>query len=250
MRGLSPNYVMEPFQDLLHSCQNTVLLGLRLVENIETFPGPTAEERSFFQFIAPTADLSDSKATFRRWLLLKGLGDIHQCIRAMIEEIHRLENNRRRNKVEPCAGCRRANVNSVVTCVGFITPELIAKANQLCSQPLTLQDKIATFNNARNCLEHTSGTVTRRFCNGPHDRLVILGRRFKLFFKRNEEEILAEFGKPGLGNAALMIGAEDFALEFAIEHNLELSLKHFLDILNTCVFLRAEIEMNLVPSER
>jgi hypothetical protein len=35
---------LEPFHNLISACQNNVLLGLRLVEKVETFPGLTAEE--------------------------------------------------------------------------------------------------------------------------------------------------------------------------------------------------------------
>ena len=31
-------------------------------------------------FQEPAADLNESKARFKRWIILKGLGDIHQCI--------------------------------------------------------------------------------------------------------------------------------------------------------------------------
>ena len=125
-------------------------------------------------------------------------------------------------------------------------PELIGKANQLCSEPLILQKEIGSINLARNCLEHAVGTVTKRFCNSPQkDKLIISGRRFKLFFKRGNEEVLAQLGKPGPENAALMLGAENFEIQFVLDQSIELSLKQFLDVLNTCVFVRADIEEKL-----
>jgi hypothetical protein len=42
-----------------------------------------------------------------------------------------------------------------------------------------------------------------------------------------------------------MLGAEDFTIEFTIGQPVELSLAHLVDILNTCVFLRADIEEKL-----
>jgi hypothetical protein len=95
-------------------------------------------------------------------------------------------------------------------------------------------------------LEHSGGIVVKRFCNNPQkDKMIILGRRVKLFFKRGDEETPAQIGTPGPENAALMMGAEDFEIEFALGQPVELSIKHFLDILNTCVFLRADIEEKL-----
>ena len=47
--NLNRSYVLEPFYNLISACQNNVLLGLRLVEEVEQFPGPTAEETKAFQ---------------------------------------------------------------------------------------------------------------------------------------------------------------------------------------------------------
>jgi hypothetical protein len=125
-------------------------------------------------------------------------------------------------------------------------PCLVEKANDLCRERLILREAIESFNRARNCLEHTGGVVTTRFCDPPHrGKLTISGRRFKLFFKRGEEEVLAQLGKPGPENAALMLGAEDFEVQFKVDESLELSLKQFLDVLSTCTFVRADIERKL-----
>jgi len=109
-----------------------------------------------------------------------------------------------------------------------------------------LQDHVTSLNNARNCMAHTNGVVTQQHCKNPdHDKLTIQGRRFKLFFKRDDLEVAAVVGKAGPENAALMLGAEDFQIEFALGQGIELSLKQFLDILNTCVFVRADIDLKL-----
>jgi hypothetical protein len=46
------------------------------------------------------------------------------------------------------------------------------------------------------------------------------------------EEVPAEFGNPSPKNAALMLGAEGFEIEFALGQSVELSLRQFIDILN------------------
>jgi len=60
-----------------------------------------------------------------------------------------------------------------------------------------------------------------------------------------QAEVPAELGKPGPRNSPLMLGAEEFQIEFGIGQLLEISLKQFIDILNTCVFIRADIESRL-----
>jgi hypothetical protein len=62
-----------------------------------------------------------------------------------------------------------------------------------------------------------------------------------MFFKRGDQEVPAIFNEPGPENAALMLGAEEFQFEFSIGQTIELSLKQFQDVLNTCVFIKADI---------
>jgi hypothetical protein len=207
--NLNRNYVLEPFHNLIGACQNNVLLGLRLVEEVEAFPGPTAEEAQFFQlrFREPAADLGQSKASFKRWILLKGLGDIHQCIGATLQRFIIFQTIGTEIKLTSTldVDARERTLRTILRPLSY--PQLIDKANLLCSQPLILHEKLATFNNARNCLEHAGGTVTKHFCNSPQkDKLIILGSRVKLFFKRGEEEVPAEIGEPGPENAAFMMG--------------------------------------------
>jgi hypothetical protein len=248
---LNPSYVLEPFHNLISACQTNVLLGLRLVEEVETFPGPTAEETQAFQlrFQEPAAGLDESKARFKRWIILKGLGDIHQCIGATLQRFiifRTIAGELRRNSVLDIEARERA-LSQGLRSLSY--PDLIDRANGLCSAPLIMEEQIATFNNARNCLEHSGGIVVKRFCNNPQkDKLIIHGRRMKLFFKRGDQETPAQIGTPGPENAALMMGAEDFEIDFTIGQPVELSLAHFVDILNTCVFLRADIEWKLGSS--
>ena len=67
----------------ISACQTNVLLGLRLVEEVETFPGPTAEDKSVPNrgFRKPAAGLDESKARFKRWIIPRAL-PTHQCIGA------------------------------------------------------------------------------------------------------------------------------------------------------------------------
>jgi hypothetical protein len=56
---------------------------------------------------------------------------------------------------------------------------------------------------------------------------------------------LSQQPQSGPENAALMLEAEDFVIEFAVGQPIQLSLKQFLDVLNTCIFLRADIALKL-----
>ena len=246
------NYVLAPFHQLLSNCQTNVLLGLRLIEKIDHFPPPTPEELQFFQLsfqtvgVGEPAALDQTKESFTRWVLTNGFEDIHSSMRLAMERLFVLKTVAAELENEPTLSLPERELELGSQASKFDFPTLLGRVNSLFPHPLSCSECIASFNSARNCLVHTGGIVTGRHCNTPaRDKLVIKGRRFKLFFKRGEMEVLAAIGQPGPENASLMLGAEDFAIEFPVGQTIKLSLKQFLDVLNTFMFLRADIDLKL-----
>jgi hypothetical protein len=124
----------------------------------------------------------------------------------------------------------------------FPFPQLIQEVSDLFSEPFEYLKHAESYNAARNCLQHSNGVVTERHCNNAQkDKIIIHGHRFKLFFEKGDQQVPAILNQPGPENAALMLGAEEFRFEFSIGQAIELSLKQFLDVLNTCVFIQADI---------
>jgi len=234
----------------LAPARRTCCWGLGSWKKWRHSPVPQPKTRAFqSRFQKPAAGLDESKARFKRWIILKGLGDMHQCIGATPQRFiifRTIAGELKLNSVLDIEARERA----LSQCLRSLSyPDLIARANGLCSAPLIMEKQIETFNKARNCLEHSGGVVIKRFCNNPQqDKLIIQGRRMKLFFKRGDEETPAKIRTSGPENAALMLGAEDFEIDFTIGQHVELSLAQFVDILNTCVFLRADIEEKLGSS--
>ena len=245
MRTLNPAYVVMPFKQSLADCQTNVLLGLRLVEKIERFPDPTNEELQFMQlyFGGKASSIGQTKEQFKRWLLLRGFEDIHTCIRTTLERLFVFKALQNEVKTNPTL-----DVGVVEACLKdkankFNYPPLVAAVHEQLGDTLTYEKHCETINNARNCLVHRNGEVTVKDCNNiQNDKLIISGNRFKMFFKKGEEEIPAEIGKLGPENAALMLGAEEFEIQFRIGERVDISLKQFVDILNTCIFFNADIE--------
>jgi hypothetical protein len=125
-------------------------------------------------------------------------------------------------------------------------PTLVKKVNSLFHEQLQYQDQLTSYNKARNCLEHANGIVAERHCNNEEkNKLVVRGVRMKMFFETAQGHVPAKFGVPGPENAALMLGADDFEIDFSLGQHIELSSKQFADIINTCVFIRADIDLKL-----
>jgi hypothetical protein len=244
-------YILEPLSELFATCHSTVLFGLRLVEKVERFPEPTMKELQFIQIVSSIGnsrshDLLSSRANFKRWILRKGFGDIHQCVSVALQRLivsTRVRHEAKQSPLLDLEECRR-QWNDKVRAWGF--PQLIDEASRQFPEPLEREEQFKSFNSARNCLEHGAGKVISRFCNGPSkDCLTISGRRFSVFFQKGGQKLPAVFGTPGPGNAALMLGAEDFNLRFGLGQSLDFSLEQFMDILHTCVFFRADLETKL-----
>src|SRR6266705_3270382 len=89
MATLNANYVLGPFHQLLARCQHNVLLALRLIEKIDSFPAPTPEELAFMQlsFSVQKIDVGASKKVFKEWVLKNGFEDVHTCLRTTLERL-------------------------------------------------------------------------------------------------------------------------------------------------------------------
>lgn len=245
MNSLNPAYVLAPFQNLITNCQNNVLMGLRIVERVSQLPLPTGEELQFLQlsFGPPPTDLEKTRSDFKRWLLLNGFEDIHGSIRVGLERLFVFE--KIKAKLKNGSNLRidefEKELHSKVTKFAF--PQLIRDVCSLFNEPFEYLRHAESYNAARNCLQHTNGVVTQRHCNNPEkDKIIIHGHRFRMFFKRDDQELPAVLNKLGPENAALMLGAEEFQFEFSIGESIELSLKQFVDVLNTCLFIQADIQ--------
>lgn len=250
MVELNPAYVVVPFKQLLTNCHNNVLLGLRLVEKIEKFPDPTDEELQLIQIQLllgdRASDIGRTKELFKRWLLINGFEDINSCIRTTLERLFIFKAIENQLNDNPSLDIKAVEPNLKAKANNLNYPALLSAVHTELKNTLTYEKHLETINNARNCLVHRNGEVTIKDCNNDQkDKLIITGDRFKMFFKKGDEEVLAEVGKPGPENAALMLGAEEFRIEFNIGGKLDITLKQFIDILNTCIFFNADVEEKL-----
>ena len=246
MTKLNPNFVLHPFKELLGNCQNNVLLGLRLVEKIENFPEPTPEELQFMQlyFNGHITEINQSKSLFKQWVLKNGFEDIHNYIRTTLERLYVFKNVEAEIKKGSTIKVDELEIELIQKANKLNFPVLIEKITNLFDEPLDYQKHIESINNARNCFIHRNGIVGEKDINNAQiKKLEIIGNRFKLFFKKGDQEVIAEFGKPGPENAALMLGGEEFIIDFDIKQKIDISLKQFIDILITCVFFNADLEV-------
>jgi hypothetical protein len=246
--------VLAPFRELLEKSQGNVLLGLRLVERIERFPGPTAEEEDLIDRVSlmgPAVDMAQGKRDFKAWILRNGLEEVHASVRITLDRLFVYKKIEQAIKANPSQDISRLQEDLKAQIIKLGLPEILDDVNSMLTTPLTLTDHVRTLNNARNCLVHSHGAVVRRFCNNAaKDRLSLKLRKLTLFyFKNGHRTVIDRKDQPGVENASINAGAGDYEIEFPISAQVDLSLQQFIDVLMTCFFLGAEIETRLnVPA--
>ncbi len=247
---LDPTDVLAPFRELLGKCQSNVLLGLRLVERIERFPGPTAEESEFINHVSlmgPAVDMLQGKKDFKAWVLRNGFEEVHSSVRITLDRLFVYKKVEQAIRANPSQDISRIEEDFKNQAIKLNFPVILSDVDSTLPTQLTLKDHVASLNNARNCLVHSHGIVTSKYCNNTaKDRLVLKLRKLKIFyFKDDKQTVIDKKDHPGVENAPISAGAEDYPIEFPLGAQVDLSLQQFIDVLTTCFFLGAEIETRL-----
>jgi len=246
--------VLAPFRELLGKSQGNVLLGLRLVERIERFPSPTAEEQDLIHRVSlmgPAVDMAQGKRDFKAWILRNGLEEVHASVRVTLDRLFVYKTIEQAIQADPSQDISHLEDALKTRIIRLDFPTILQEVNSMLTKPLTLTDHVRTINNARNCLVHSHGVVVRRFCNNAaKDRLSLKLRKMILFyFKDGRRTVIDRKDHPGVENAPIHTAAVDYDIEFSLGAQVDLSLQQFIDVLMTCFFLGAEIETHLnVPA--
>jgi len=233
--------VMVPMVELLKNQLPNVLMGMRLVEKIETFPDPTEEELKlqWFLQVSQGQNFSQGKAQYKKWLLLKGFEDIYKAVRESLDLLWCYQ------KIQEVEATSIVELKEQVR--KFDYKQLIKEINKIFKGQFSHQTEFKSFNKLRNSLMHAhGGIVTRKDCNNDAKSLLTLyGARPILFFQDGNNRVPMEIGKPSPVNTPLMMGAEKFQITFSIGDTMELSLKEFVDVASTCFFIKADLEVML-----
>ncbi|MCB9231271.1 MAG: hypothetical protein H6581_06400 [Bacteroidia bacterium] len=245
----TPFYVLSLFPKLVGRCQNNVLLGLRLIEKIERFPDPTKEEIMLFQMILNEHlnDINESKLKFKRWILKNGFEDIHNYFRNTLERIYEYKKLENKPDGLPLSEIEEIRERYMKSANRFGFPDLVKEVEKLLSTPLELKSNLLSINSARNCFVHRNGIVGPEDINNQGNAsLEIIVNRFIVYFETpTGEEIVAEIGVPGPENSPLKLRREEGRFEFRLGEEINLSLKNFLEILQTCIVFNSEISVLL-----
>ena len=222
------------------------MFGLRIMENQEAFPNKISEELNLIpiQIGDPPTDLNNQKKQFRNWLLKKGFEDFAKGIKQSLIEAYYygtlvkkegevIKLNTFLKEIEELR--KSANEQSL--------PGLLSKLQTILIKRLSYEQQVSTINNARNCLIHNNGLVSDRHINDKvNNRLIIKGNRFFYYFEKDGQKFPMKLGVAGPENSPLMLSIENFEIAFNIGQQIEISLKDFNDLTDTCLFFALDLK--------
>jgi hypothetical protein len=155
--------VLAPFRELLGKSQGNVLLGLRLVEQIERFPGPTAEEEDLINSVSlmgPTVDMAQGKSDFKAWILRNGFEEVHASVRITLDRLFVYKKIEEATRANPSQDISRLQEDLTAQAIKRRLPEILDDVNSMLTTPLTLTD-------------HAERSITRGIVSS-----IRMGRRF------------------------------------------------------------------------
>lgn len=249
MSILTYDDVLEPLDELVSKCQDTVFMGLRLTDQISQFPQITEEERRLLK-ITPSIKintLQESKLIFQKWILLNGFNEIYNGLRLALERLlvvkkceHQIKNNLI-TKEEIEAELTKASQKDLA--------KLINKINNLFpDNHLIDQQVIDSYRLARNCLQHRNGILKQKdHCNNKQERkLILFTKQLRLLYLKDNQYVPAVLGEIDLESAEICLGAEDNRIEFSMNDDICFSLKQFIALLQSVtIFIRSDLARKL-----
>ena len=235
---MQKNEVIFPMAELFSNHLPNVLMGLRSVDKIEAYPEATEEERKLEWFfnVVQHQNFNQSKTHYKKWLLLKGFEDIHKAISESLRLVLIYKTIKKEGSIsdKQIDKIRRLHY-----------PSLVEKTQKVYQTIFSHEKEMLSLNKIRNALSHDNGiALSSRLENG-EDNLTLDGARPILYWQDNERRVPMKIGELSPTNTPLMMSAEKFQIEFDVGSNIELSLKQFIDVIWTCMFIKADIEVTL-----
>jgi hypothetical protein len=165
--NINPELIKGPFHQIIKECSNTVNICIASIELLNKTPEYIVGENQF-QLYPPffgQMNLESSKPFFKNWVVKKGLEDLIKGVSIMMlglcdicdkyEQITKMT-TLDENTVKEVFN---APIRRKIVKLGL--PDLIKKVSNYLDGEEKYKDQILSINNARNCLIHRNGFVTK-----------------------------------------------------------------------------------------
>ena|ERR1700737_3458430 len=212
----------------------------------------SAEEASgvVYKFNAPELNAEQRRSMHENWILAKAFQDLLRAVRHALEEAyvmtvlltrtHRIKSNATLSKFLKPFQSKAA---------GLKFPDLLAAVNELLDPKLEFSDSYKSLQQARNCLEHRDGIVSKIETHAKA-AFTLKIPRIKIFYLRNGEEIEIAAGErvePGddREQVEVLMRFEVREKSVALGERLIFTLAEFNEIAFACNFLGQQLSTRL-----
>lgn len=195
----------------------------------------------------PLPGSAERSAELEAWLLAQAFGEIARGIRSALEEAYLFAKVATMGQAtlaqfQRLASKARAAANS------WPNPRLLAELSNLWTAPLIFDAELQSLQKARNCLEHRSGIVTERDCDGAEALELVLPRLAILTLIGGEEREI-QVGVP-VDGGLVWARRDVMRLRFAIGERIRLQPDDVAGVFVGSFHLAADIVERLpLPSE-
>jgi len=240
---LQPDGVVAPILIALKECSQTVLFGLKSIDQMTSLPESIVEEDVFARLEFGEQDPFDiQKSAYKNWLISKGFEELMEGVKHSLIEAYKFV-----SIIELCGGKSEAfnttyeKINSDFeelrkNASKQSLPGLLSKVKSHLKDSLTYETHITSLNKTRNCLVHRKGIVTPEDVNTTNDTLQIKWARNFIFAdtKDGEVEIYKGYQNATDDSVEIKLGIKEAQKEFNQGENIVFSYKEINEFMTTC----------------
>src|ERR1017187_3872694 len=250
---LNMGYVLAPLIIQLKACRDFVYHGRRMTFAIDKMPDKIPEELKLMgiQFGEEPNDIEKYRTIFNDWITEKAFQDMVEGLRISYFRLHQFIAISKLMGTTITQDIYDDTLKTVKVKERTGMKKLIELLDETTKKSLISIDMAKSFYEARNCLSHNHGIVSKEFVNSSDDKnLIIKGRRLFLGYQKGDQVTEAPIGsdnsdKKQFAGLGLSVSSEDFELSFAIGDKIEMNVKQFADILSTYQIIIADFDVCL-----
>ncbi len=244
---INPNTIRLPLLQVIKECNDSVLFGLRMVNETESLTEPSIEQLSQeYQEVGVKVvigedekDIKVSKQNFKDWLIKKGFEDIIKGINlSVIESYFQIKLHNHVGKTY--------KIDELTEIIQKLKQESLSQSNfpqlikEMGFEDNQFYESIKSINRVRNCLVHRNGFVTKEkdFNDKENQQLVLEYWSLELVYldENNKETEEKENKKLGLLNKQKKIS-------FKEGEKIKIGIKDFNGCLLTCQFFVEQLSV-------
>ncbi len=249
---LQPDGVVAPMLNALKECSQSVLFGLKSIDQITTLPETLIEEDYFGRQEFGEADNFDiQKGKYKSWLVSKGFEEIIGGVKYSLIEAYKFVSivkwsggktvNTTIEKINSDFDDIRRNASKQSL------PGLLEKVETHLTAPLAYETHIVSLNKMRNCLVHRKGVVSIEDVNTTNNTLQVKWMRHFLFVdtKDGEVELVKNFQNITGTDVSIKHKIKEDEKEFKLNEIINVSFKEFQEFMTTCYLFAYDVAEKL-----